>query len=349
MHKTPNALVSPSLDFWLLGGASVIVYVLVVLAQGLKDYSFPTFQQLNNIPAAFGILSLVVNYPHFMYSYKLGYGRGFGFIKAHWFSLILTPLIIGLTMAIAYFQGNISFLGFMKLAMLILVGWHYGKQVYGCMMVYSKYDGYPIDNRMRNVLKFHIYSIVIFNIIIRAPNANKFLSKQDVPTPAFFIPDFFKGVAAALFVASTLLVIYFVFYKTFKNTKKKPSPTFLIPWVAFLIWWLPIKDVWEYTYYVVPFFHSLQYLPFVYKFEKPDSSASGVNYRLGLNVVAVAIIGFLAFEMGPAFFDNTLKTVWAFKLPFFLIAIPIFINIHHYFIDSVVWKFGDPQVRAKLL
>jgi len=27
----------------------------------------------------------------------------------------------------------------------------------------------------------------------------------------------------------------------------------------------------------------------------------------------------------------------------------LFINIHHYFIDNVVWRFKDPQVRAYLL
>ena len=27
----------------------------------------------------------------------------------------------------------------------------------------------------------------------------------------------------------------------------------------------------------------------------------------------------------------------------------LFINIHHYFIDNVIWRFTDPEVRAHLL
>jgi len=32
-----------------------------------------------------------------------------------------------------------------------------------------------------------------------------------------------------------------------------------------------------------------------------------------------------------------------------MIAAMLFINTHHYFIDNVVWRFKDPQVRAYLL
>jgi hypothetical protein len=27
----------------------------------------------------------------------------------------------------------------------------------------------------------------------------------------------------------------------------------------------------------------------------------------------------------------------------------LFINIHHYFIDNVIWRFRDPVVRQRLL
>jgi hypothetical protein len=34
---------------------------------------------------------------------------------------------------------------------------------------------------------------------------------------------------------------------------------------------------------------------------------------------------------------------------FFFTAAMLFINIHHYFIDNVIWRFKDPEVRNYLL
>ena len=63
----------------------------------------------------------------------------------------------------------------------------------------------------------------------------------------------------------------------------------------------------------------------------------------------VVVAGWLAFEFLPGLADARLQTPDALGLPFFLVAATLFINIHHYFIDNVLWRFGDPQVRAYLL
>ena len=47
-------------------------------------------------------LSLVVNYPHFLFSYRLAYTRGRGFVLAHWWQLIAVPLALAGLLAAAY-------------------------------------------------------------------------------------------------------------------------------------------------------------------------------------------------------------------------------------------------------
>ena len=59
--------------------------------------------------------------------------------------------------------------------------------------------------------------------------------------------------------------------------------------------------------------------------------------------------GWLAFEVVPGAIDGRLRTFDAWGVYFFLTAAMLFINIHHYFIDNVVWRFKDPRVRAYLL
>lgn len=58
--------------------------------------------------------------------------------------------------------------------------------------------------------------------------------------------------------------------------------------------------------------------------------------------------GFIAFDYTPNSFDDMQD---AFNTPhasFFMIAILIFINVHHYFIDNVLWRFKNKEVRDLL-
>jgi hypothetical protein len=59
--------------------------------------------------------------------------------------------------------------------------------------------------------------------------------------------------------------------------------------------------------------------------------------------------GWLVFEMVPDSLDAWLGTFDAWRIFFFFTAAMLFINIHHYFIDNVLWRFRDPRVREYLL
>ena len=47
--------------------------------------------------------------------------------------------------------------------------------------------------------------------------------------------------------------------------------------------------------------------------------------------------------------DTALGTFAAWQMFFFFTAAMLFINVHHYFIDNVLWRFKNPEVRAYLL
>ena len=69
------------------------------------------------------------------------------------------------------------------------------------------------------------------------------------------------------------------------------------------------------------------------------------SLRLGL----LLFVGFCAFELIPSSLDRALETTWYLKTWFFMIAFAVFINVHHFFIDSVVWKFNQTEIRDSLL
>ena len=67
-----------------------------------------------------------------------------------------------------------------------------------------------------------------------------------------------------------------------------------------------------------------------------------------LKMLALMLAGFLAFEYVPKILDTAFYTSLKLRVVFFMVAIPVFINIHHFFIDSAVWRLSDEHVRKKL-
>ena len=66
-------------------------------------------------------------------------------------------------------------------------------------------------------------------------------------------------------------------------------------------------------------------------------------------IVGTVLAGWLFFEFLPHTVDNVLGTYASWQMFFFFTAAMLFINIHHYFIDNVLWRLRDPHVRAYLL
>ena len=87
----PKALTTRFLDFWLLGGASVLVWLgMIVLGRFRGNLAID--QQFRHLTITTLSLSLLVNYPHFLMSYKFAYTRGRSFVVAHWWQLIVVPI-----------------------------------------------------------------------------------------------------------------------------------------------------------------------------------------------------------------------------------------------------------------
>jgi len=164
------------------------------------------------------------------------------------------------------------------------------------------------------------------------------------------LPDIAGPISELIVAAGFFLVLYKVFYANFKATGARPSPNLIIPFVALYVWWLPQTRQDEFYFLLVPLFHSLQYLAFVYKMEDAHLHASRHReVRATAIIVGILLVGWLAFEVVPDALDRRFGTFDAWGLYFFLTAAMLFINIHHYFIDNVVWRFNDPRVRAYLL
>jgi hypothetical protein len=384
LQKPDKSLITPHIDFWVIGGASLLFWIVSQSFSYFSGLSPRTGYYLNNLPLFFTTLSLIVNYPHFMVSYQLAYGRGQKFIFKNWFQLILIPFILVSMGLVAWFFFNSShnsivvlfsqlnhsltplglkipiglfprvgldITGLLVNFMFFTVGWHYTKQAFGCTMVYSSLQKYRYSNWQRILLRYSLLSIWLLNFSSYAIGST---SKLDSFT--FFtakIPHFFYQVSPYLCITLFLATLYFIFYKNYKDNNQLPTIYMLAPFLAIYAWWMPLGRTNLFYIYAVPFFHSLQYFPFTYKLLKGRENkkvlAQKSSLGLGWNFVLLCFAGLLIFEFIPDVLDGSLQSKGKTSFSFWYVYAMLIINIHHYFIDNIIWRFDNEEVKENLL
>lgn len=382
-------VLSPVLDFWLLGGLSILVCIAMHFGNSLKGEFAPLQVRFLQLGVLFSVLSLVCNHPHFMISYSLGYGRGRKFIFSHWITLIAIPIAMLGAFLIAFLKYDLEIPGFripsimnhffslisistnfgsssilgdeiLELSIWIMyltVGWHYAKQVYGCMMVYARFGNYKLSSKQCLVLKWSTFSVAAYQFVYIANLMSQYSVDGQIQDSRFqgiqlSAIGFPNGAVTLLgfMVSGFALLSCLIFLKNYLETKSFPPVNLIVPWIAFHVWWIPIGNLPEYYLLMIPFFHSLQYLPFAFRVDLQ-------KFKLGfwhplfvfLNGFVLLAIGFLAFELVPTFLDSSISMSSDRTPLFFVTTFAVFINIHHFFIDSVVWKLKDQTVRTRLL
>ena len=349
---TQRALTNRTLDFFLLGGASVIVWLTLLVLAPFKHIQIVN-THFTNIAFAASSLAIIVNFPHFMASYKIAYSQGKNFTRKYWFQLLVVPALLVLSLYVAFLHfksGNAesgqSMISALTNLMFLTVGWHYTKQTFGCMMVYASYDNYKIKSWQKELLKWTLlfiwFTSYLFNHNIRSNlhwNYHFF---------TVTLPGWTYVAASVLLGVGLLLILLGIFVKKYLEEKVWPSPNMLIPLIAMFVWWVPVARQYDFYTYLTPFFHSLQYLAFVYKYETATSSKKD-HSQLVLTVFLLIATGWLSFELLPSGIDEAFNFKSALGVAFCFTTFTLFLNIHHYFIDNVIWRFNNSEVRSRIL
>ena len=124
------------------------------------------------------------------------------------------------------------------------------------------------------------------------------------------------------------------------------------------IWaWSIYSNVDPLVVYVVPALHSVQYLYVVWMMRRNEAVEregapwfeSSAKTRLGILAVSAVGLGVLLFHLGPTALDDMLtpkKSAFTDMGPTpWFAALYAFVNIHHYFMDNVIWRRENPETR----
>ncbi len=361
--RRPGYLFGPVFDFLTLGGGSLVVCGLIVL---FLPKGIPTTQQILLVT----VLMVAINQPHFAHSYQMFYrnfaAKAFGASYPRPLRLRYVLAGIGVPAALISFLGAAALsssprvLTYGANLMFFLVGWHYVKQGYGILIVDSVQKRLMFSDRAKAILRLNGYAcwMVAWLGLNHALSTGTWYLGFTYFSLPISTPFYVASIAVAIL---TTLAVLFVLFQRWRETRGTLPWNGIIAYLTTLYVWVIFVRLNPLVLAVVPTFHSLQYLAVVWRYQINAGSQSrkaarpsivnrvlpaGMWSNLAIFIGVGVFLGFLGFMGVPRLIDSVLpydKRVFGPSL--FLFMFYIFINVHHYFLDNVMWRRGNPDVQ----
>jgi hypothetical protein len=307
----------------------------------------------------------VINDPHFAVTYLLFYAnvreRAFGgaFSPAQRARFLvagaLVPALLGAWAIFGLAAKSAVALGFLVQLMFLLVGWHYVKQGFGVMVVLAARRGVRFDARERIAILAHCYAGWAYAWASPFDLGHEVEEKGVVYTTIAH-PRWLESLThGALYITLAALVLVLV-----KKRIREGRLPLVTPLVALLcsVWsWSIYSSVDPLVVYMTPALHSIQYLYFVWLLKRNEGLARegpphfelSAKARVGIAAVGALALGFVLFHFLPQVLDGALvprrERFTALGATPYFAAIYAFVNIHHYFMDWVIWRRENPSTR----
>jgi hypothetical protein len=320
------------------------------------------------------LIANLVNHPHFAHSYQIFY-RGYrakaftpalgrGMQARYLFAGLVAPLLLAGFLGYGAVAADTRLLGYGGNLMALAVGWHYAKQGYGMLMVDAALKRRFFDERTKKVLLANCYAVWLAAWM----NLNVTIAGEDLWGLAYYsfaVPQpvqFAANVAAAITTATSVgaLALHWKARRALPVNGLVAYGVSLYLW----LWFVGVNPLWG---LVVPALHSLQYLTVVWRYQlnRERAELGSDEYRKGslaraifganpaghmaVFVLTGTVLGFLGFWMLPTIADAIVPyDRQAIAGALFLFVFWIFINVHHYLLDNVMWRRENPDTRAYL-
>lgn len=360
----PIALRARLIELLLLGGATLVLFPLAWLFRASAGLD----PALDAVDFWAFHAALVINNPHFAVTYLLFYkdakGRAFGrayspMQRARYLVAgLLVPFGLIVWAGGAISTGSARAMGFMIQLMFLLVGWHYVKQGFGILTVFSARRGFFFNPLERKVILAHCFAGWAYAWASPADPGRDLMEKgviyRSIPHPLGL-----ERATQIAFIVSALALVW-VLLRRWRAEKLFPPLSPLITFLVTIWLWTVYSSIDPLMVYLIPALHSIQYLYVVWLLKRNEAKeAEGpplfgrpTALRLGILAASAVGLGWILFRGAPAFLDGAFVMT---KSPGearsglgetpYLAAIFVFVNIHHYFMDHVIWRRENPETR----
>ncbi|WP_337169409.1 hypothetical protein [Gemmatimonas aurantiaca] len=338
-----GSMVSPVFDWLAVGGLSMLIMVPLLLS-GRTDLVLVGAGVQAWIAAA-------INMPHFLASYRLVYGSRAMMLEHKWASFGIPALLFAYIIAAIVLVDWTQTLGIGLVTIAsVYLAWHYTGQVWGMMASFAWLAGTGFDATERRLIRTSLRILLAWHL-------------------AWFLYTQLRDpsrVEIVYQVASAATVVAFVLgawglLRMRRRTGVNPPLLAITAWLAIFVWYAVMARDPKALFWV-QIAHAIQYLSFPVRVEFNRASGAGtvvhdpdhaVSGRVVMHMVVYAVlllgISLLVAQVMPVALMGVIGSVFgegpAYAAP---ILILMFINIHHYFTDGVLWKISNPAVRKDL-
>jgi hypothetical protein len=310
--------------------------------------------------------AFLVNDPHFSVTYFLFYkdvkrralGDAWGAAQRTRYLIagFVVPVVLAAWAGGALVTRSATALGWLIQLMFFLVGWHYVKQGFGVLIAISARSGVRFGTNERRVFLAH--SLAAWAYAWASPSDPG--TEMEERGVVFMTLPHGRALEKATFVvfAVTAALVAILLVRRLRRAEQFPPVAALLGYFSALWIWTVYSRAEPLVVYAIPALHSLQYLYFVWLAKsgetrdaerRPfDSRSAGV--RLALLAVSVVGLAWLMLHGVPetldaAFFAPRGRHVDLGNLGAApcVAAVFVCVNVHHYFMDAVIWRKENRQ------
>jgi hypothetical protein len=325
-------------DFAFIGGLSIVAFLLLS--------AFHPGERTGTLLSLAAVLTWVVNWPHFSAtSYRLYHSRKNIEqypVTAFGVPLMLAAAVVG---AFAYPEAVAPWL---VKVFLLWSPYHFSGQSVGISLIYARRSGFVIGRLERLALSGFIFGTFLISTAV-AETGQTQRTYFSVAYPAIGLPDWVPELLRGWTWGCGAAFLFFALRWSLRNRRLVPAIVF-VPAAAQFVWFVLGAGLPAFREFV-PFFHSLQYLLIAWVVQLGETSAARPSFSRGMLASASArwtalnlLGGVLLFWALPR-----LGELAGYALPFATAVMISAVQIHHFFVDGVIWKLRNPSVASPLL
>jgi hypothetical protein len=346
-------------EFLLTGGATVPLLPLCWLLE--RALPFDTAELAVGFVTFYG--AYIINDPHFSVTYLLFYhdvrarllGREWPLAQRirYAFAGFIVPMVLAGWAFHALSTHSARSLGAMTQLMFLLVGWHYVKQGFGVATVLSARRGIRYSAAERRALLAHCFAGWAY--AWASPfDPGRSVEEKGVVYLTWAHPPWLEPLTRGAFFLSCAPLLWLLARKWRREGALALSP--LVGMLCSVWLWTVYSGIDPLFMYLIPALHSVQYLYFVWLLKRnqarahegPPTFGRPPAAVLGALAASALLLGLVLFHLLPSSLDAALVDQRAARssdlgpTPYFA-ALFTFVNLHHYFMDFVIWRRENPD------
>ncbi len=348
MSGPKQAITTPFWDGFCIGGASILGMVALTVARFGFGVEF-------DADGAFALVLLMgLNLPHFMASYPVLYGDR-DQIRDHRFASFYVPGVLLAVVALVVVDVDRSFSDPLVAGLTVVgalyLAVHYTGQAFGVMSTFAMLEGLRFEPDERRLLRGGLQLLMIYHVLFALGIVGELLPGS----VARWLGSVHGQMMAVGRPLATLGIGLGVFGLCLvKSRGKALPPRVLLPWLAIQLWYpfYTLVDPTPFAFVWVQVSHALQYLIFpmrVNSNRRMDTPPERRRVVLMIDFALWVVIGFALMKSLSTF---SVFAGESYRYTDYTSAVStsvvMAINIHHYFIDGVIWKLRNPAVRREL-